>query len=225
MMQMSYIDFEQDYKEVVLKIWDCFKDIDILNDTAHQYRKKPFLPNTIQKNAILFIGLNPSLPNKEEVGSFIHPYFLKFEELADYCGEKWTHVDLLYLIETNQKVAECLSYTDVNFLSAQLDITFDIIKRIKPKVIIVVNAFASEFFGKMKNHKHSNFEKIWKGFDLDFNKDFDNNIGTYNIEIAGVMTPIFFSGMLSGKRALDLGSFERLKWQVKKVLGHSKFSD
>ena len=49
------------------------------------------------------------------------------------------------------------------------------------------------------------------GFDLDFDEDFNNEIGTYKIKIGEKETPIFFSGMLSGQRALDLGSLERLK--------------
>jgi hypothetical protein len=32
-------------------------------------------------------------------------------------------------------------------------------------------------------------------------------------------TPIFFTGRLSGQRALDLGSRKRLLWHVKKILG------
>ena len=49
--------------------------------------------------------------------------------------------------------------------------------------------------------------------------EFDDTIGTYRI----INNPdfkdtiVFFSGMLTGQRALDNGSFERLKWHLNKV--------
>ena len=52
------------------------------------------------------------------------------------------------------------------------------------------------------------------GYDFVFNDD----IGTYLWN----NTPVFFSSMLSGQRALDIGSMERLKWQVKRALQEIK---
>lgn len=74
--------------------------------------------------------------------------------------------------------------------------------------------------------KHKSFKKIWKGFDLFFEDNdtlekkstFNSEIGTYEIELNNEMVPIIFSGMLSGQRALDIGSLERLKWQSKMIL-------
>lgn len=56
------------------------------------------------------------------------------------------------------------------------------------------------------------------------NSTFDPSIGTYRIEIDGFKTPIIFSGMLSGQRALDLGSLERLKWQIKFIIENKSIS-
>lgn len=230
---MKVIDLEIVYREKVLNIWRKFKDIDVLNAPECDYRKSPILPKTIIKEAILFIGINPafSKSRKEEVISkeieFYQiiaedtkdiTYFEKFKDIAKYCNNSaWSHLDLFFIRETNQELIEKLSYDNVDFLQAQLDISFDIINEAAPKVIVVSNSLASEFFGKRKQ-KHLFFEKIWLGFDLDFEKDFDTEIGTYKIQIAGKNIPIIFSGMLSGQRALDLGSFERLKWQIKKIL-------
>ncbi len=75
-----------------------------------------------------------------------------------------------------------------------------------PKIIVVDNTLARTFLGKDKVGEVD----IW----LDYEFKFDEEIGTYlwnNI-------PVFFTSMLTGQRALDNGSFERLKWQVKRAL-------
>lgn len=231
---MNTIDIENDYKDRVLAIWKEFKDIEVMNYPDCEYRKSPLLPKTIKMDAILFIGINPafSKSRNEEIRNKeieFYPcisdeikditYFEKFKDIACYCNNaEWTHLDLFFMRETNQEVIEKLSYDNVDFLQAQLDITFEIIKRASPKIIVVSNSLASEFFGKRKQKHLPHFDKIWMGFNLDFKTDFDNELGTYKIKIGKKDTPIFFSGMLSGQRALDLGSLERLKWQIKRIL-------
>ncbi|SDX55203.1 hypothetical protein SAMN05444411_106203 [Lutibacter oricola] len=230
---MNKINLEENYKEKVLSIWEKHKNIPELNEGGFEYRKSPILPKYILKKSILFIGINPSFTQKssiEEKNQQIEfydvfennekdiTYFEKFKDVAGYCdNSKWTHLDLFFLRETNQKIIEKLSYKSIEFLQDQLDITFEIIEKSEPLIIIVANSLASEFFGKKKS-KHHKFDKIWKGFNLDFNKDFNSKIGTYEINIGGNKVPILFSGMLSGQRALDIGSLERLKWQVKAIL-------
>ncbi len=233
---MNTLDLEEDYKDRVLEIWNKFKDIPVLNDIACEYRKSPLLPKIVKKNTILFIGVNPAYSKSRkheiidnEIGFYPLisddikdiPYFEKFKSIANYCNNsEWTHLDLFFLRETNQEIIEELSYKHIDFLQAQLDITNEIINKISPKIIVVSNSLASEFFGK-KKQKHSPYfdgEKIWIGHNLDFEKDFNTKIGTYTIRIGEKETPIIFSGMLSGQRALDLGSLERLKWQIKMIL-------
>ena len=227
------LNLEKDYKDRVLDLWQKFKYIPVLNENGREYRKSPLLPKMVKKNAILFIGMNPAFSKKrkdeiKETEIEFYPiisdeikditYFEKFKDIASYCDNaEWTHLDLFFLRETNQDLIEELSFKNIDFLQAQLDISFEIINKATPKIIVVSNSLASEFFGK-KKQKHSFFDKIWLGFDLDFEKDFNTEIGTYKIQIAGKDTPIIFSGMLSGQRALDLGSLERLKWQIKRIL-------
>jgi hypothetical protein len=223
------IDIEKQYKEKVIKIWDKFSDIPILNEPGCEYRKSPVLPKTVECDSVMFIGCNPSFRNGAKIDNNIEfyskienekdiPYFEKIKEVVAYCNNvSWSHLDMCFIRETIQKIIEELTYTNIDFIQAQLDISFEIIEKSKPKLIVVTNALASEFFGKKKN-KHKGLETIWKGYNLDFNNDFDNEIGTYKIEIDGKITPIIFSGMLSGQRTLDIGSFERLKWQIKMIL-------
>jgi hypothetical protein len=91
-----------------------------------------------------------------------------------------------------------------DFAYKQLEITVDIMKSIDPKIIVVINAFARDI---IKDHIRS--------IQL---KKYDEVYGIDTLIIAGKPYTTFFSGMLSGQRALDKGSFERLKWHIKYVV-------
>lgn len=240
---MNEIEVKDIYEKDVLAIWEKFENHEIFSNPDFEYRKHPLLPKIVHKESLMFIGMNPSftkgsvIPENEKKIGFYQiqkqenfkdiPYFEKMKEIAEYCKSEWTHLDLFFIRETKQELIEKLSYTDkgIDFLNAQLKITFEIIERANPKLIIVSNALASEFFGKKKETKHRKLDKIWKGFDLYFDKNiwkndvtFNSKIGTYEIKLNDKLVPIIFSGMLSGQRALDIGSLERLKWQSKMIL-------
>jgi hypothetical protein len=232
---MNNLDIKEKFKKSIVDLWKNYDHLEALNAPGCEYRKSPLAPETIKKNTLLFIGINPSftegntIPDDKKAIDFYTldtqsdkqiPYFKKFKEFADYCETDWDHLDLLFIRETNQKIIEDLTYVrpdGVDFIGKQLDISFSILKELEPKVIVVANAYASEFFGKMKS-KHGVFEKIWQGYSFDFKEDFDTELGTYTISLNSKRVPIFFSGMLSGQRALDLGSLERLVWGVKRVI-------
>lgn len=232
---MDHFCVKDYYSNAIIDLWKRYDHLPELNTPGCEYRKSPLAPETIKKNTLLFVGINPAfneggtIPEEDiEIGFYTldtqsdnHiPYFKKFKEVADYCNTEWDHLDLLFIRETNQKVIEEMTYNrpdGVNFISEQLNISFNILKQLEPKIIVVANAYATEFFGKMKS-KHAVFEKIWQGNDFNFEKNLDHEIGTYRIPLNGKQVPIFFSGMLSGQRALDLGSLERLMWQVNWVM-------
>lgn len=240
-MKNEAINIEKEYRESVIKIWEKYGNINELNEPNCEYRKYPILPRTIKKDSILFIGINPSfgkggvIDDKEKPLFFYDlsnqnekdiSYFEKFKEVARYCNNAdWSHLDLFFIRETKQDLIERMSHNNIPFLNAQLEISFDIIKKAEPKVIVVANALASEFFGKMKS-RHWTFSEIWQGYDFFFEKgerrdkqsNFDSTIGTYRIKLTNKQVPIIFSGMLSGQRALDIGSLERLKWQIKMII-------
>ncbi len=233
---MKEIDLRE-YEKEILDIWEKYKELSFLTEPRREYRKYPLLPEKVKTNTILFVGINPSFREgtmiKEKIEFYHHKkneekdiqYFEKFKEVARYCNEldNWEHIDLLFLRETKQKFIDELTFQPkgVEFIEKQLDISFRIIKRINPKIIIVPDALASEFFGKKKS-KHKDFDKIWQGYNLDFENDFDEEIGTYKISMNNREIPIIFSGMLSGQRALDIATLERLKWQIKMILGKMK---
>jgi hypothetical protein len=120
----------------------------------------------------------------------------------------------LFLRETNQKNIESIysQKNGVDFIFQQLLISKEIIELSKPKVIIVNNSLARKYLGFEKN----NDIDVWMGLKFKF----DETIGTYRVVNNENLknTPIFFTSMLTGQRALDKGSLERLIWHIKFVL-------
>lgn len=184
---------------------------------------------------LLFIGINPSYTEKHEGNEHYRTsydrnvkrsYFKPFSEInqelnnakVNYNGV-YTHIDLLVFRETKQeKVDELMRITDgCGFLIEQLEIAKNRLKHISPKVIIVSNAKASELMGKNRffNDKTGEELGIWMGLNFIFDEEFGAHKVTNIPELEN--SYFLFTSMLSGQRALDLGSKERLVWQVKRI--------
>ncbi len=146
-----------------------------------------------------------------------YPFHLALTEIAEKIGFKvnYEFVDMFLLRETSQgnlepyicENNECNNSPKLNdFGKKQFDLLLEIIQTINPKIILVVNALASKIF---KNELSSSLR--W-----------EEEIGTYVLTMKNakrnVNCPVFLSGMLSGQRALDIFSKERLIWHMKKVL-------
>lgn len=200
-------------------------DIDSLwqND---KYKILPYInrgyaiQSVISFDSILFIGINPSFDEmkNKHFESFLydihqndsHKYFKKFKDIGEETNTQWSHFDLLFLRETNQNNIKHM-YNDVlgkEFLNNQLIISKNVIENSKPKIIVISNAFARDLF------KH----------ECKFETFFDDKIGTHIIKNNTILngTPVFFTSMLTGQRALDNGSFERLVWHINFVLNKIK---
>lgn len=190
---------------------------EIVKNPAFDEFPKHFLFNdTLEQNALLFIGINPSSEEGQlEYASYQldqknnkHPYFKKFEAIAAHCKLPWTHLDLLFFRETNQNtIHEILKKKNgLDYIWKQLKLADELIKLSNPQVIVVCNTLARKFLGKDK----SGNDNVW----LDYEFIFDDKIGTHTWNDI----PVFFSGMLSGQRALDLGSYERMQWQIERAV-------
>lgn len=185
---------------------------------------------------LLFVGINPSYTEKEEIKASqpdysrntIRAYFKPFGDIHNELREtlsidqysNWTHLDLFVHRETNQNELKKLMSDDSGrgFIMESLDIAKQRLTHIKPKVIVISNALAREFSGKNRGiDKKGGAYGIWMG--LEFDK-MDEEFGSFKVknvkELAN--THFLFSSMLSGQRALDVGSRERLVWQVKRIL-------
>lgn len=202
---MTIISVKNEYFNQIESIWNnpAFDSIQI-KDRGYA------IQDEIEKNVILFVGINPSYNNEpgkifyNNNHSEVHPYFKKFKDISQTVGLGWTHIDLLFVRETNQKVVKELEKNELGkkFINEQLNISLTVIENVLPKIIVVNNTYARELLKGRLNSK------------------FDEEIGTHRItgrnNLHGI--PIFFTSMLTGQRALDLGSYERLIWQIKYVL-------
>ena len=210
----------------------------------------PILYGDFTSNSLLFVGINPSsseikteemkqiliwkdIDPTEEKKKIIqrqhleaigkgesdpYPYFKPIIDIAEFvgCGDKWEHIDLFVAREKNQNIFSKMLGINPNdkgvnneFGQKQLEIAFDIIREIKPVAIVIVNALASKII-----QSHPKFPQI---SDREFEK-----YGYHHIILNNKKIPIFFSGMLSGQRALDNGSKERLKWHIKMALKQNR---
>ena len=144
----------------------------------------------------------------------VHPYFAKCREISKETGINWEHMDLFFEKETNQKnvihdYIEKESFNSKNikldkFAERQLEISMLAIEAIEPKIIVVINALASKIL--KQQYKEDKLSKL------------DEDKGFYTVKLNNKDIPIFFSGMLTGQRALDDGSYERLKWHIRSAL-------
>jgi hypothetical protein len=209
---MSTFNIETTYKTIIDSIWDNEK-----------YQSVPFIhrgyavQRDIPLGCILFIGINPSFSEKKtkvkerffysnHQQEEVHQYFKKFQDIAIKAKIEWSHLDLLYIRQTDQKIVKSIFNDSIGneFLKKQLSISKAIIEKSKPKVIVVSNAYARDLFvGECKIETF-----------------FDDNLGTHKIvnNTALEGTPIFFTSMLTGQRALDNGSYDRLVWHINFVL-------
>lgn len=133
----------------------------------------------------------------ENISKAKYSYYIKIQELVKETNLKWEHIDLFFVRDTKQKELEELYKERNECLKKQIELSKQLIKLLKPKMIVVANAFASKI---MLEH-----------YDLTWNKA----IGTFKLTDE---TPVFLCSMLTGQRALDKGSFDRLKWHLNFVV-------
>jgi len=132
-------------------------------------------------------------------------YFAKPAKIAESVGLDWQHVDLFLYKETNQSnfMKRILEKGELNqFGLDQLSIFRDVLTTIVPRAIVITNAFGSEIV-----RKHFADDLVW-----------DEERGHHWFSGGDKKVPIFFSSMLSGQRALDRWSHERLKWHIDQAL-------
>ena len=203
-----------------------------VNGIWKDYQDEPFCkipPLSVSEtldNGIIFIGINPSLSeiererllgsknasmefySLEQESNKNHRYFRKFSEIAQEIEMPWGHLDLLYLRERQQKEIDRIiaSRKGLDFIYRQLMVTKEVMDKIlaknEPIIFVVNNTLARRFLGKEQH----NGVNVWMGYEFEWKDDF----GTYFLG----KHPFFFSSMLTGQRALDIGSYERLIWHI-----------
>src|SRR3989344_6159116 len=143
------------------------------------------------------------------IGRHVHAkygFFKRMHEIGKAANMHLQHIDLFVYRQTKQKEFLPLVREDKKgklneFGRDQLDIFLEVLKSIRPVVIVVANASASKI--------------VQEHFDRQIT--FDNERGFHWLMLNGSRVPIFFSSMLSGGGALDTGSYERLKWHIRQA--------
>ncbi|MEH6659829.1 hypothetical protein [Leeuwenhoekiella marinoflava] len=205
------------------QIWEDFIEEDFC-------KYPPCSVESIELSDLIFIGINPSTNEKEKMRlnakkdrscefylnemniDATHKYFKKFFDIAQQTQSTWTHLDLLYLKETKQsRVKELLkSSKGIDFIYRQLMLSKKVLESVladdKPKIFIVNNTLAREFLGKDRPSSYSDEQKHW----MDYRFKWDEELGTYRLG----KHIFFFTSMLTGQRALDNGSYQRLIWHI-----------
>ncbi|KAA0894213.1 hypothetical protein [Oryzomonas rubra] len=215
-------------------------------DNSFEPNSGAFLPMQYmepKKGALVFVGLNPSFsakgmgslqrkitgPNFDNKTFFSWPSPLDFDielaqnlevlardnysffephrTLARVLNLQWEHFDLFAYRETQQEKTkkQILVSTDNVKLNAfgqrQFDVFNTLLQLAQPAAVVVINALASQIY---LNQRKTIFISEKGHY-----QDCTNEPGF----------PVFFSGMITGARALDRYSRERLYWQIGKVFG------
>ena len=214
----------------------CLKQLEGI--CPDQFRRGIFVEETIPEGALLFIGINPSftegdaVPGDEKYSptysleNLEHPYYKKIKNVTvDEIHLPFGHHDLFPIRERNQKVIERMFDGEngplvpkkayVSFVNEALKWSAATIIKAKPKMIVVINTFASRLFfdaridgNTLLGFKPANGE-LWS-----------EELGADFVRINDQVVPILFSGMLSGQRALDRYSEFRLFWHIRHILSH-----
>lgn len=140
-----------------------------------------------------------------------HQYFARPKKLATFVGLELAHVDLFPVRKTQQKVVRKLVYAAgkkenavfTEFAKKCIALLRKALQYYRPIAIVVINAEAGDVLRRSWTQEISAF---------------DSRAGHHWLQIENEKIPLFFSGMLSGQRALDNGSFERLKWHVRRAV-------
>jgi len=212
---------------------------DVVQSDSQKYA--PVLFNLPKPRGIVFVGLNPSFSDEgwktnlkntrhrdidprtffswpralefkadlaHELDRLAHSHYAFFEQhrkLSDHLNLHWEHIDLFAYRETNQSTAKdkflkpSKDYQLNELGEKQYRLFEKMLELAKPRVVVVANALASHIYSQYRTPR------------------FDNAKGCYTDKIGSNDVPVFFSGMLTGQRALDVFSRERLFWHIKMV--------
>lgn len=139
-----------------------------------------------------------------------HSYYKPLQRISEFLKLKMEAIDLFVFRKTKQlDIKNYIKFVNDkiemdSFFTEQVNIALDLINNMNPRLIVVVNAFASDII-----------KSVWKEWITDFSRDKGHHFFKLSTDKE---IPVFFSGMLSGQRALDKYSRERLKWHLRKAL-------
>lgn len=168
-----------------------------------------------------------------------YSYYSVFPDISEAIGfgkEDWNHIDLLPFrqraqgdligdFQLNTSISEWFNgyTTEKELIRDCVGIFLGFIEYLIPKVVVVVNGFFSKLIIQHTGSNYLNNFKNSKVNDHDAKDVFSFYLlGSPNknhrfLRIENKY-PLLLSSMLTGQRALDLGSRERLIWNIEQVL-------
>ncbi len=128
-------------------------------------------------------------------------YFKIYNKFANELNISIEFLDMFLYRDSDQskikKMVQDKHGVLTEFGKKQIELFKEILLLVNPKILLVANAFVCDIITENKN---------------DFNLKVDNKVYYFN------ETPVFLSSMLTGRRALDKYSRERLFWQMEDLL-------
>ncbi|MCM3390600.1 hypothetical protein M3649_21180 [Ureibacillus chungkukjangi] len=219
--------FLTDLKERTLTIIGCNPS---LNKNGYKncfagtpYENTDFLETISRaKNTNFADNFSSNVQNLHNIEKHIvnkHQYASTLRKFANDIGiqdfdNDVTLLDLFFIRDTNQKnIEKRVRNKDVltTFATEQIKIMMTALNVTNPDIILIPNAFASNIFIKANSNKIS----IKQIGELRF----------FTLDLAKKQVPIFFSSMISGKRALDTFSLQRLTWDMTNTLSKIRNGD
>lgn len=212
------MNIKEEYKQQYDKLFKSHNNLELVT-------RRYALPEFVNEDLILFIGINPSYTEKDrnfelnntpkepsEFGFFYNnhsaSYFKKFKEIGEETKLGWTHFDIFGIRETKQdKLKNILKNKQYEqFINQHLELTKEILERSNPKLIIVENTLSRDI---LKN-------PAYLGYSFEFSEVLGTPVIT-NEDSNLKGKAVFFTSMLTGQRALDKGSYRRLIWHINKL--------
>ena len=209
------MNIQEHYRERIESLWKEWLE-KLPEGPCKEMAKRGYaVERELPHDDVLFVGMNPAFGKDDNLGSFMYDVaekgndffkaIVKFAETSSLKYSNPSHHDLLFVRHTRQKdVLDLFADKASNeFLGRQLDLSAEIIRALSPKLIVVLNAGARSLFESR--------------FKADADCPYDYRLGAYRF-IVNDSTPVLFSSMLSGQRALDNGSKRSLQWHINHIL-------
>lgn len=151
-----------------------------------------------------------NLGNIHKVFKDNYSYFKKFNYISERLNVKIEHLDLFPIRETDQKIVKNLVLNNETFTNDCYSIFLSTLKKISPKAIIIENSFIRDI---LVEATQTEIKEFFPSFHFDNFKS--SSIGT-PINKHGMA--VYYTSMLTGQRAIDLGSYHRLIWSLNMFL-------
>ena len=205
------------------------------NNDVQEIINRGYVCANVEPNEILFIGINPSYIKNDKKESFTYDvkqavndypkHYKHFQKLLSNTKykKKWSYIDLFYFRETDQKKVDLIIKNEISFIVEQLRLTNKIIKQINPKIIIVANSKANNYFGINKLLKNGEYTNIWYGleFEFDTNSGLMKVIGIDDNSIVDNSNYEFYKDKLflftSTLTYMNKFNKERLSWLINRI--------